>query len=138
MGRCGRIGDSQSFAARSARQPIGLDGLLHLLGNLAVLGKMTIANEGGVAGVLRFDCIGLYEIATQTKGRVIRYFTVAMLAVHGSIIPSLLQCAHESVEVAHPLGNGIYLRPYNEHHVIREHGRRGAPSAGREGAKPKL
>lgn len=99
---------------------------------------MTVADEGGIVECLRLDIVALREIAVQAKGRVVRYFTVAMLAVHGSIIPSLLQCAHESVEVAHPLGNGIYLRPYNEHRVIREHGRRAAPLAGREGAEPKL
>lgn len=124
--------------ARIAWQPIGFYGLLHLLGNLAVLGKVTVANEGGVVEVVRFNHIGLHESTTQTKDRIIWYFTVAMLAVHGLIIPSLHQCACESVEVPCPLGNGICLRPYNEHHAIREYGRREAPSAGRESAEPKL
>lgn len=111
---------------------------MHLLGNLAVLGKMTIADEGGIVECLRLDIVALREIAVQAKGRIIRDFTVAMLAVHRSIIPSMRQHAHESVEVAHPLGNGICPRSYNEHHVIRNHGRRAALLAGREGAEPKL
>lgn len=99
---------------------------------------MAVADEGGIVECLRLDIVALREIAVQAKGRIIRDFTVAMLAVHRSIIPSMRQHAHESVEVAHPLGNGICPRSYNEHHVIRNHGRRAAPLAGREGAEPKL
>lgn len=109
--------------ARGAWQSVGFDGLLYLLGNLAVLRKVTVADEGSVTEVVWLNRIRLHESAAQTKGRIIWDFTVAVLAVHRSIIPSLRQCVRESVEVACPLGNGTCFRPYNEHHVIRERGR---------------
>lgn len=38
------------FDDNSARQPVGLDGLLYPLGNLRVARKMPVADKGGVGG----------------------------------------------------------------------------------------
>lgn len=88
------------------RQPVGLDGLLHLLGSLGVTGKVAVADEGGIGEVVRLVAVGLCRPTPRTKHSAVRDFAMTERAIHRGNY-NVLEPRRYGNSRPVPLGNGM-------------------------------